>query len=314
MKPSFFIANILIATALFLTGCSSTFENLTPAKGPQNPSGIYTMKMKPHIHEDILESSINPQIVINGQTHSMQLEPTAGAYVYDYEMPEEQNHVSYYYQLDYKKKLNGGYVAQQKTSDLYSFKVKNRYVHGLDAERGPVGAKIAIVGRGFSPEDIIKVGDVTAESTFISPSTLLFTIPLIQPKKAYPVRIENENSALHAGSLYIDASSFKTSIQSIELVSGDSLDIQISIPSALAVDLPISITTDIPEHILMDPLTISAGNTDIKTTLDVEGRASGTIYLNATGFNEIRIPVIVIEKTDVSLQEDSAVQDIITIE
>lgn len=299
MKANFFFSTLFVVGLLLLSGCASICDNLTPQKGPQNSSNTYSMRMKSCVKDKgLVAGSVQPQIVINGQTYSMKKDPLlANTFVYDYKMPAEQNHVSYYYLVHYKTQLHGSIRDCLHSSDLYRFELINRYAHALEADRGHIGASVTIVGRGFSPSDVVKLGDISAKTTYVSSNTISFTVPLVPGNKAYPVRIQNEQAALHIGSFYVDASDFALSIDCIELVSEDKVEFSIktNMP-ALDIDLPLHITTDIPDHIIMDPVVIPAGSTSVTVNLECIGRAKGSLHIQALGFNEKVIPVTIIEK------------------
>ena len=71
---------------LALVGCSDmTLSNLTPQRVPQNPSGIYTITMKPSLRDaTIIQDSIMPYIVIDGTKHPMK-KSSMGANIFEYE-------------------------------------------------------------------------------------------------------------------------------------------------------------------------------------------------------------------------------------
>ncbi len=297
MQSSFFLSFLSISLVC-LCGCSPTCKNLTPPQAPQNPSHTYSMRMAANVRAPhMLEDSIEPTITINGATHPMRKDRhQAEVFYYDYRMPEGQNHVSYYYTLTYKTKQKGRIKTHTHTSDLYKFEPINRYTHALEFDRGPVGAEVTLSGRGFTKEDVIKFGNQPVPTRVLSPSLIRFTVPLLEAEKAYPVRIENSNSSLHIGSFYIDSTSLIPDRDLIELNCGETISLKLRVESPpLPLDILFSITTDIPEAIAVEDLTLKAGQ--VEATLGLQGlsRGQGTLYIEAKGFKELALPLTVID-------------------
>lgn len=258
----------------------------------------------------VLEDSIEPTITINGATHPMKQDKRqARVFYYDYRMPEGQNHVSYYYSLSYKTKQKGNIKTHTHTSDLYKFEPINRYVHSLEYDRGPVGSEVTLSGRGFTKEDVIKLGDHPVPTGVLSASLLRFTVPLLDADRAYPVRIENANSSLHIGSFYIDGSTLTADRDLIELNRGETISIKLEADTPpLPLDLPFTLTTDIPESIAVEDLVLKAGQVEATVRLQALSRGQGTLYIEAKGFKELALPLTIIDST--SPHKPSVVEEI----
>ncbi len=297
MKSSFLLS-FFSASLLFLCACSPTCKNLTPPQAPQNPSHTYSMRMAANVRAPhVIENSIEPSITINGATHPMRKDRhQSQVFYYDYRMPEGQNHVSYYYTLTYKTKQQASVKTHTHTSNLYKFEPINRYIHALEYDRGPVGSEVTLSGRGFTKEDVIKLGDCPVPTQVVSPSLIRFTVPLLEADRAYPVRIENSNSSLHLGSFYIDGSSLIADRDLIELNRGETISLKLRTDAhPLPLDILFSITTDIPEAIAVEGLTLKAGQTEASLSLKGLSRGQGTLYIEAKGFKELALPLTIID-------------------
>lgn len=296
MKARFF--PLFCLSALFLSGCQPTCKNLTPAQGSQNPSNTYTMRLLTDVRTpNLMENSVASSITINGSTHSMKQDASHGdVFYYDYRMPEGQNYVSYYYTVHYKTKQGGATKEHKIVSDIQKFELINRYTHNLEYDRGPVGTELTLSGRGFTPNDCIKLGNHPVPTRVVSSALIRFSIPLLEADKAYTVRIENENSSLHIGSFYIDASPVYADRDLIELNSGETclLSLHTDI-SPLSVDVPFSITTDVPDAIAIGDMVLKAGQTEAQLTIKGLARGQGTLFIEAKGFKELALPLIVID-------------------
>ena len=286
---------------MLLTGCGLACNNLTPAKSPQNASGIYTMRMSTNLSDgSIIATSVEPMIVVDGQTHPMQSDPlNRDTYFYDYKMPANQNQAAYYYVVNYKADFHGTIRTRQIVSDLHTLKIVNRYVHTLECDRGLVGSKIMIIGRGFNPNDQVKVGEVDAPTHFVSSTALRFTVPHVVPNQVYPVSIHTDGEALHVGLFRVDPSMFHTNLGHIQLVKGEEVMLTIRIDfDAPAEGLPLHITTDIPDSIVMEEVTIPAGERSVSVVIEAAQEGQGTLYIEGLGFAEKALPVLIIQKSE----------------
>lgn len=306
-----FLFSLFSASLLFLSACSTTCKNLTPSQAPQNPSHTYSMRMAADVQApNLMDHSLEATITINGATHPMKKDrKQANVFYYDYRMPEGQNHVSYYYTLTYKTHQKGNTKTHTHTSDLYKFEPINRYIHTLEYDRGPVGSELTLSGRGFTKEDVIKLGDQPVPTKILSASLLRFTVPLLDADRAYPVRIENSNSSLHIGSFYIDSSSLIADRDFLELNRGETLSLKLKTDAPpLPLDLPFTVTTDIPDAIAVDGLILKAGNAEATLRLKALSRGQGTLFIEAKGFKELALPLTIIDST--SLPKPQIVEEI----
>ena len=99
MKTYLYALSVFVTVAFFLGGCRSTITNLTSEQIPQNPSGIYSLRMKPDVTEEkAVPGSYRAEVVIDGQAHPMEREvPEGNVYTYDYAIPQGRSQAKYYY-------------------------------------------------------------------------------------------------------------------------------------------------------------------------------------------------------------------------
>jgi len=84
-----------------------------------------------------------------------------GIYDFDYTLAAGRDEVAYYYLVSYGKESGTG---GQAYTEITHAKIVRRYVLSLEVNRGPVGARIGILGRGFTPYDQISVNGQPART------------------------------------------------------------------------------------------------------------------------------------------------------
>lgn len=290
---------LLLLSAFILAGCDLAVTNLTPSKVPENPSGIYTVSMSARIRDgSVIESTVAPQVVINGRTEYMHTNPNnPRIYDYDYSMPYGQNEVAYYYVIDYQTVVHNEIRERQLTSDLYTLGIVNRYVQTLESDRAPAGATITVLGRGFTPQDTIYLGTTPADTEFISSNTLAFTVPLLPSGNSYPIYVKNNTeSMLYGEEFRIDDSVISTNLQQIHLKTGETTQLILKVDQpAPAGGLVISITTDIPKSVIMDQARVQEGQKVVSLTIEGGAPGEGYLFIEADGFSETVLPLYVRE-------------------
>lgn len=294
MKSKYFLTISAVLATLFFTGCSPSIKNLTSERIPQNASGIYTLSMA--VQSDngsIVDNSYKPEIVIAGQREPMQRsELGPNTYEFDFALPEGITEAKYYYILNYDVDYNGNASPRQITSDLYQFQLTNRYVITMESQRGPVGASIAVVGRGFTEFDQIIIGGMDAETIYASPQSLNFIVPALPAGEAYPVELVSGFGSLPIGYFQVDGSRMKVYPEQIDIESGERTVLIFGIDSvAPEGGLPISISTDRPESIIMPEVVIPAGAQTVSVPIQGGVGGSGIVLATAPGFKDLEIPL-----------------------
>ena len=92
--------------------------------------------------------SVTVSAIIGGESIPMVQDPVnPSLWSCDYKLPRGFDEATYYFQVDYKTKLNSGALKPGEIkSDLQVFRLENRYVGNLASYRGPVGVEIAVQG------------------------------------------------------------------------------------------------------------------------------------------------------------------------
>ncbi|MGJ3243830.1 MAG: IPT/TIG domain-containing protein [Opitutales bacterium] len=290
-----FFTFLLTVGALMLSGCYVNVINLTPDTIPQNPSGVYTLSMTPRItNSRVMEDTMKVEVVINGEAREMERSDTGNnVFVYDYELPGQANRAKYYYIVTYQLETSTG-AGRQRTvnSQLYDFELANRYVVTLESNRAPVGAQIPVLGRGFTRSDSIVVGPVTAKTRFVSQNLLEFTVPGLEPGKSYPVIWQSGFGEMPIGDFRIDSSQLSVLPARIDIPSGRSLPVlfRVDFPAPEG-GLPIDVTTDIPESIIMPEVVIPEGQSTVNVLIEGGAPGAGSLFVNVDGMPEYVVPV-----------------------
>ncbi|OIO58998.1 MAG: cell surface protein [Verrucomicrobia bacterium CG_4_10_14_3_um_filter_43_23] len=296
MKRKSFLNLPLFATVGLLAGCGTTVSNLTPKQVPQNPSGIYAMSMSTHIPDaDVIRPTVESRIVIDGQEHPMSLKPgSRNIYVYEYDMPEDQNEAKYYYLINYDVLYGSKSKPKELKSELYEMQLINRYVITMDTSRAPVGARISIVGRGFTEFDKIAINGVEADTFFTSPNSLMFIVPSLEANQSYPVSLISGTGNMHIGSLRIDPSSIQVNQKKVEVAQGEKMILLFQIDhDAPKRGLMIDVTTDVPDSVIMQEVIIPEGARTVSATIEGGEAGAGKLFITAPGFKETVVPVTV---------------------
>ncbi|WP_309399084.1 IPT/TIG domain-containing protein [Cerasicoccus maritimus] len=289
MKAKLYL--ILAATAALLTGCGPSINNLTSERVPQNASGIYTLSMTVTSDDGAIStSSYAPKVVIDGVERDMiQSDVGKNIFEYDYAIPEGRTEAKYYYLLDYKRD-NEHY----EKSKIYLLNVTDRYVTAIESVRGPVGAEIPVVGRGFTDFDKIVIGGFEADTTYQSPTSLTFIVPALKPNQAYRAELVSGNGVKDLGKFHVDASKLTVVPSIIRLNPGERTSVAFGVEYPTSgVGLPISVMTNVPDSVIMPEVAIPAGARSVSIPIEGGKKGSGLLYVTAPGYNELQVPVFV---------------------
>lgn len=299
-------ALFLVLGALFISGCQTTIQDLTPERLQANPSGIYTFRMKTNFQQtNIVPGTVEPLIVIGGEKHRMRPSPLGeNYYEFEYRVPPNVRELKYYYEVHYlytqdgvrrpSVKYSTFFNADGVTDRPHASRLINRYVIQLETTRGPVGSRIALVGRGFSEFDRIVIGDVEAPTNFESQNAISFVVPSLPAGRVYPVSLRTGEGDLPAGEFRVDPASIIVQPGSLRLQSGQSELLTFRITTqAPATGLVIDVTTDIPESVIMPEVVIPSGQRTVSVPVEAGSPGRGNLWVNSEGFDEVRIPITV---------------------
>ena len=290
------LAGAVIAVTL-LTGCQTlTITNMTPNTVPANPSQIYTITASfAPTSPNVDPESIKPRIVIDGQIYPMTRSPSANyVWEFEYQLPRGRTNAAYYFIVEHKPKDAPATATPiETTSDLQRISIAGRYVLRPEATRAPVGARVSVLGAGFTPQDVVYFDNTPTRTVFESPSSLSFFVPPITPGRNYQLRVSGGGVALQVGSFRVDAISFEVTPSALTLRTGEHQSLTFTIPQAApAGGMLIDVTTDIPTSVVMPEVIIPAGQTSV--TVDVQGGLPGigSLFFKSSA-GESSIPITV---------------------
>ncbi len=282
---------------LGFSGCASmVLTDLTPPSIPENPSQIYTFTLRatPKV-TTIVNNSVKPQLIVDGQTFDMK-KSTLGADLYEFEYPLANLHddLNYYYLVGYKVEGNSIQSPREAYTQLAHTKIVRRYVLSLETNRGPVGSRISVLGRGFTPQDVVLFEGVQAQTEFKSPTSLTFVVPPVPSGKNYKVVVSGSNGISSTYAFRVDSSNVSVSPSSLTLRTGEQQTLVFTLQNpAPAGGTALDVTTDVPECVIMPEVVVPPGQTSV--SIPVTGGRAGncTLFLKGYGSGEISVPVTV---------------------
>ncbi len=300
IKPSSlarqFLAGVLLAVGLLLAGCDLKLTNLTPPSLAENPSQIYTLSLRVSGSRGaILKNSLHAFIVIGGQSYKMSKSPLSEElYDFDYQLPAGQDELAYYYLVQYAVDSNGFPRSCEAYTEVQHAKIARRYVLSLEVTRGPVGARVSVLGRGFSPQDTLLFDEVPARTVYDSPNSISFFVPAVSPNRNYRVNLQSPAGNSPVGTFRVDGASVQVSPSALTLKTGEKQSLTFTLPvPASQGGVLLDITTDIPESVIMPEVLVPAGQNSITITVQGGKKGSGQLYLKGFGQGELTIPVSV---------------------
>lgn len=306
------------ALLIGLAGCQSpTITNLTPDALAENPSQIYNIsaRIAPK-SAGYVKGSVLPKIVIDGQYYSMTKSPLGeDIYEFEYQVPAGRTEIAYYFLITYQVENNGVFTTQEDFSPVHHAKIAGRYVLSLEVNRGPVGARISVLGRGFTPNDTVYFDSTPVRTAFESPNSVSFYVPAVEPNRNYKVSLgtdmaqtpvgtfrvdavggvsEASNATSFAAATGVTASPLTVSPSSLNLRSGEKTQLTFTTPvTASAGGLLIDVTTDVPESVIMPEVVVPAGSNSVTVTVEGGRAGSGSLFAKGAGVRELTIPITV---------------------
>src|SRR5271166_2236037 len=277
-----------------LSGCTTVaLTNLTPSSLPENPSGIYTFTLRVAPKSvSVIQDSISPRIVVGAENHEMKRsENSVELFEYDYKLPPFQNDIGYYYLVDYS---TGGPGTKQAYTPIAHTMIVSRYVLSLEVNRGPVGARIGVLGRGFTSRDLIGFDGTAVRTVYESPTSLGFFVPPLAAGRTYKVSISSAAGNSFVGTFRIDSSGLAVDPATLSLAPGQKQTLTFTVNNpAPAGGLLLDVTTDVPESVIMPEVVVPEGQTTVAVTVEGGKPGAGSLFLKGYGNGEITIPVTV---------------------
>lgn len=285
------------AALTFFAGCEEvTITNLTPSSLPENPSQIYTFaaRVTPK-SRGFVEGSLRPQIVIDGKIHNLAPSPMGeDIYEFDYQIPSGRGEVSYYFLSTYQLSYNNTVSTREVYTGVTTATLRGRLVLSMVANRGPVGARIGIVGQGFTAQDVVTLNGQPTRTVFDSANALSFFVPAVPPGRNYQVAVIGPLSSQPVGTFRVDPLGIEVFPASLSLAGGQTQNVTFTLPqSAPAGGLLLDITTDVPDSVVMPEVVIPAGSNSVTVPIRGGLPGSGSLFLTGFGTGEVVIPVSV---------------------
>lgn len=281
----------------FLTGCDEVrITNLTPSSLPENPSQIYTISARITTHTPgYVEGSLQPRIVVDGQNFTLQRSPLgADIFEFDYQVQPGRSELAYYILAPYQVEYNGAVTPREVYTGVTRVGIVGRYVLSLEVNRGPVGARIGVLGRGFSPQDVVYFDNVPARTSFESANSMSFFVPAVDANRNYRVQLSSAAGTSVVGTFRVDGSSLSVFPSSLTLRSGETQALTFTLTNAAPTGgLLLDVTTDVPDSVIMPEVIIPAGSSS--ATINVQGGrpGSGSLFLKGFGVGELTVGVTV---------------------
>lgn len=280
-----------------LSGCEAvTLTNLTPPAMDENPSEIYTFSLRitPHTNA-VVRSSIVPHIIVDG--HSFRLKPSSlgnGIYDFEYQVAPGRTEIAYYFLVDYSVEGNNVMTPQEAYTEVQHVSIVRRKVLSLEVNRGPVGSRINVLGRGFTPSDVVAFDGTPARTKFEAETALSFYVPALDPNRNYTVTLQSPAGNSPVGTFRIDPSTVTVSPSSLTLRTGERQPLTFTIPNpALDGGTLLDVTTDVPESVIMPEVVVPQGQTSVTVTVEGGKPGNGNLFLKGYGNGEVTIPVTV---------------------
>ncbi len=292
------LAFLTLSASLFIfTSCKRpSFINLTATNISQNPSGIYTLQTEIDIQDrKVQKDSIKVSAIVGGESIPMVKDPVnTFLWSCDYKLPSGFDEATYYFEAGYITTQDNGNQAERLVkSELQVFRLENRYVGNLASYRGPVGAEIAVQGRGLTKYDSIVLGGEETSTRYLSENELRFNIPPLPAGIDYPVQlIGGPHGALDVGNFRIDESMLGVVPSALEIQSGDSATILFKIDyEAPSGGISIDVKTNIPSSVIMPEALISEGDKTVNIPIRGGEPGEGKLIVTAPGYDSVEVPI-----------------------
>lgn len=273
-----------------------SLTNLTPSSLPENPSGIYTFTLRVTPKSGtVVPDSIAPHVIVGAESHDMKKsDAIPGIYEFDYKLPTGQDSIGYYFLVNYSTEGNGSIAPREAFTEVARASVVSRYILSLEVNRGPVGARIGVLGRGFTPQDLIGFDGSPVRTVFESPTSLGFFVPALAPGKTYRVTLSSSAGNSVVGTFKIDSSDVTVDPAALSLSPGQKQNVTFTVSQpAPAGGLLLDVTTDVPESVIMPEVIVPEGQTSVSVTVEGGKAGTGSLFLKGYGSGEVSVPVTV---------------------
>ncbi|MBL9207056.1 MAG: cell surface protein [Opitutaceae bacterium] len=293
----FFLCLCAALGLVLLSGCEEVkINDLTPSSFAENPSQIYTISMRATPKATaMVPGSLVPRLVIDGKNFTMKPSPLGqDVYEFDYALPAGRNQLAYYFLVQYQVENNGVISSREAYTGVRTLGVVGRYVLSLDVNRGPIGAKVSILGRGFTAQDVVYLDSTPARTVYESTNAIGFFVPAVEPNRNYRVSLGGDAEKSPVGTFRVDAGTVSVVPSSLTLRPGTRQSLTFTVPNvAPAGGLLLDLTTDVPESVIMAEVMVPAGQSSVSVEVTGGRPGTGSLFLKGYGSGEVTIPVTV---------------------
>ncbi len=286
------------AGLVLLSGCDAvTLTDLTPKSMAENPSQIYTFSLRIAKRTSTVVG-LTPNIVVDGKSFELKPSPLGGGlHEFEYQLPAGRDRLAYYFLVTYNIEGNGVLTPREAYTQVETVQIVRRYVLSLEVNRGPVGARISVVGRGFTPQDVIQFNGSSARTAYESPNSISFFVPALEANRNYQVALVSSAGTSPVGAFRIDPSSITVSPAALNLRAGERASLSFALPNpAPAGGTLLDVATDVPESVIMPEVIVPQGQTQVSVNVEGGKPGSGKLYLKGYGSGEVTVPVTVIPR------------------
>jgi hypothetical protein len=209
--------------------------------------------------------------VIDGQSHKMNKSPMGeDLYEFDYQLPAGRDEMAYYFLVQYQFDTSTRPHSQEMYTEIFHTKIARRYVLSLEVNRGPVGARVNVLGRGFTAQDTVYLDNQPARTVYESPNSISFFIPAVPANRNYKVMLGGTSGNSFVGTLRVDPSNVQVFPTSLTLHSGEVQNLTFTLPyAATAGGLLLDVTTDVPESVIMPEVVVPAGQSSVSVPVQL---------------------------------------------
>ncbi len=294
---------------LALSGCEFKLTNLTPDTLPENPSQIYTLSLRVVQRATaIVPGSVEGHVIIDGENHPLKRSTLADdIWEYEYSLPAGREEVAYYFLITYKVEASGRQLDREAYTDVQHVRIARRNVVAITANRGPIGSRIGVLGRGFTGQDRVFLDGTEARTTFESSNSLSFIVPAVQANQNYRVSVNGPSGNNPIGTFRVDpgapgagaaapggGGSVQVSPSSLNLRTGQRAMLTVTIPfAAPAGGLLLQDSTDVQQSVIMPEVIVPGGQNSVRVQVEGGTPGSGSIFLKSVDGSEIAIPITV---------------------
>jgi hypothetical protein len=122
------VKKLPLGLLLLMTGCATTFTNLTPQRQLRNPDNLYQVEFALASRQQSLRwDTIEPQVVLGTETYPMRLTPLmTNRWEAMVPIPKNQNSINYRYKVDYEYNALGQSKSNNLLSPEYTLKIGER--------------------------------------------------------------------------------------------------------------------------------------------------------------------------------------------